>query len=262
VRCRPRHYPRTSIDCSPRVRRATFAEFSGASERLEDGPRHGGLPGRGFAHTPAGVHGESLHYPRTSEKSLLGADDDSATASQYRLRGPSHRLRAPRATEFLPNQGASMTRSRFKTFLAAAALPLTALALAVVASGAEASSAPHGTLATARIANGSTVEVRASKLGRILVNSQGHTLYIFKKDSRGKSTCTGACAKFWPPLRVSGKPTAGRGVSASKLGTIKRSDGKPQVRLQRPPALHLPTGHTGRTDERHPAWRCRAVGGR
>jgi hypothetical protein len=95
-------------------------------------------------------------------KRVLGADDDSATASQYRLRGPGHCLRAPRATEFLPNQGASMTRSRFKTFLAAAALPLTALALAAVASGAEASSAPHGTLATARIANGSTVEVRAS----------------------------------------------------------------------------------------------------
>jgi predicted lipoprotein with Yx(FWY)xxD motif len=122
-----------------------------------------------------------------------------------------------------------MIRSRFKTFVAAAAIPVTALGLAATASGAAASSAAHGTPATARVANGSTVEVRATRLGKILVNSQGHTLYLFKKDSRGKSSCTGACAKFWPPLRASGKPTAGRGVSASKLATIKRSDGKPQV---------------------------------
>jgi predicted lipoprotein with Yx(FWY)xxD motif len=122
-----------------------------------------------------------------------------------------------------------MIRSRFKTFVAAAAIPVTALGLAAAASGAAASSATEGAPATARVASGSTVEVRATRLGKILVNSQGHTLYLFKKDSRGKSSCTGACAKFWPPLRASGKPTAGRGVSASKLGTIKRSDGKPQV---------------------------------
>jgi predicted lipoprotein with Yx(FWY)xxD motif len=73
------------------------------------------------------------------------------------------------------------------------------------------------------------VEVHSTSLGRILVNSRGHTLYLFKKDSRGKSACTGACAQFWPPLRASGAPTAGSGVSASKLGTIRRSDGKPQV---------------------------------
>jgi predicted lipoprotein with Yx(FWY)xxD motif len=43
------------------------------------------------------------------------------------------------------------------------------------------------------------------------------------------STCKGECAKFWPPLRVSGKPTAGSAVSAAKLATIRRSDGTRQV---------------------------------
>jgi predicted lipoprotein with Yx(FWY)xxD motif len=74
-----------------------------------------------------------------------------------------------------------------------------------------------------------TVEVRTTSLGKILVNSQGRTLYLFKKDSRGKSACIGECAKFWPPLRASGKLTGGQGISARKLGTIRRSDGKPQV---------------------------------
>ena len=119
-----------------------------------------------------------------------------------------------------------MTRSRFTTFLAgAAAIPLAAL---LVTAAAIASSGTHGQPAAASVAK-STVEMRSTSLGRILVNSRGHTLYLFKKDSRGKSACTGACAQFWPPLRASGAPTAGSGVSASKLGTIRRSDGKPQV---------------------------------
>jgi predicted lipoprotein with Yx(FWY)xxD motif len=123
-----------------------------------------------------------------------------------------------------------MTRSRFTTFLAGAAvIPLAALAVAATASGATASPPTHGKPATARDAKSSTVEVRGTRLGKILVNSQGRTLYLFKKDSARKSACTGECAKFWPPLRASGKPTAGRGISASKLGTIRRSDGKPQV---------------------------------
>jgi predicted lipoprotein with Yx(FWY)xxD motif len=74
-----------------------------------------------------------------------------------------------------------------------------------------------------------TIEVRSTRLGKILVDSQGRTLYLFKKDSRGKSACSGECAKFWPPLRVRGRPSAGSSVSAAKLGTLKRSDGTRQV---------------------------------
>jgi predicted lipoprotein with Yx(FWY)xxD motif len=66
-------------------------------------------------------------------------------------------------------------------------------------------------------------------LGNILVDSQGRTLYLFQADSGTKSACTGACATAWPPLRASGKPIAGTGITASKLGTATRSDGKPQV---------------------------------
>jgi predicted lipoprotein with Yx(FWY)xxD motif len=118
-----------------------------------------------------------------------------------------------------------MSPSRFTTFLASAAvIPVAALA---VATAATASPSTHVNPATA--AAKSTVEVRRTSLGKLLVNSHGHTLYLFKKDSRNKSTCISACAKFWPPLRASGKPAAGHGINASKLGIIRRSDGKPQV---------------------------------
>jgi predicted lipoprotein with Yx(FWY)xxD motif len=124
-----------------------------------------------------------------------------------------------------------MTRSRSVTFLAGAAvIPLTALVAAGGASSsgatAAAASPPAPKATSARTA---TVRVANSHLGKILVNSHGHTLYLFKRDSRGKSACFGQCATFWPPLRASGKPTAGSGVKASALATIKRSDGKPQV---------------------------------
>ena len=74
-----------------------------------------------------------------------------------------------------------------------------------------------------------TVGVANSSLGSILVNSTGRTLYLFKADVGTKSACTGACATAWPPLLANGTPTAGTGLTASKLGTITRSGGSRQV---------------------------------
>jgi len=76
---------------------------------------------------------------------------------------------------------------------------------------------------------GATVASAKSGLGRILVDRRGHTLYLFEKDKRGKSTCSTQCAGFWPPLLATGKPRAGTGVKASLLGTTKRSDGRLQI---------------------------------
>jgi predicted lipoprotein with Yx(FWY)xxD motif len=55
------------------------------------------------------------------------------------------------------------------------------------------------------------------------------TLYLFEKDKGTMSTCTGACAQFWPPLTTKGPAKAGTGIAAGKLGTTKRSDGSTQV---------------------------------
>lgn len=74
-----------------------------------------------------------------------------------------------------------------------------------------------------------TVQVRRTHLGKVLVDSRGRTLYLFKKDTRGKSKCSGSCAVNWPPLLTTGRPSSGRGVQGSKLGTTRRSDGKIEV---------------------------------
>jgi predicted lipoprotein with Yx(FWY)xxD motif len=73
-----------------------------------------------------------------------------------------------------------------------------------------------------------TVGVASTRLGNVLDNPNGHTLYLFKRDS-ATSSCTGACARAWPPLRASGHPAAGKGANALLLGTTPRSDGKRQV---------------------------------
>jgi predicted lipoprotein with Yx(FWY)xxD motif len=67
------------------------------------------------------------------------------------------------------------------------------------------------------------------KLGRIIVDSKGFTLYDFHKDKGTTSACYGACAKVWPPLLSEGKPQAGEGAMAAKLGTTQRKDGTTQV---------------------------------
>jgi predicted lipoprotein with Yx(FWY)xxD motif len=74
-----------------------------------------------------------------------------------------------------------------------------------------------------------TLGVRKTHLGRILVDAQGRSLYLFEQDKGTASTCYGACASLWPPLTVSGSPKAGAGIAASKLGTTKRKDGQAEV---------------------------------
>jgi predicted lipoprotein with Yx(FWY)xxD motif len=71
----------------------------------------------------------------------------------------------------------------------------------------------------------------ASGAGKVLVDSNGMTLYYFEKDKQGgtKSACYGPCEKGWPPLRTEAAPQAGEGALASKLGTIERQDGTMQV---------------------------------
>lgn len=67
------------------------------------------------------------------------------------------------------------------------------------------------------------------KLGKVIVDGNGLTLYDFHKDKGTTSTCYGECAAVWPPLLTEGEPTGQAGISASKLGTTTRKDGTEQV---------------------------------
>ena len=105
-----------------------------------------------------------------------------------------------------------------KRLLVPVLVPVMALALAIGAS------------ASVHSAKVATIQLKkVGKLGKVVVNGHGQTLYLFQKDKHGKSSCYGQCAKFWPPALTTGKPKAGAGVRSSKLGTTKRKNGKLQV---------------------------------
>jgi predicted lipoprotein with Yx(FWY)xxD motif len=75
----------------------------------------------------------------------------------------------------------------------------------------------------------STLTAGPSSYGRVLFDGRGFVLYAFTRDPRGKSVCTAACAKAWPPYIVKTRPRAASGVKARLLGTTRRADGSLQV---------------------------------
>jgi len=109
-----------------------------------------------------------------------------------------------------------------------------AVLIAITTTTAVAFGATHATTAPAVQATksagiGAKVDVATIGLGRLLVDGRGRTLYLFAKDSNGKSACAGKCAGFWPPLITIGKPVATGGAKTSLLGTTRRRDGRLQV---------------------------------
>ena len=68
-------------------------------------------------------------------------------------------------------------------------------------------------------ANATLKVTNDSKLGNLLVDATGRTVYLFEKDQGTISACTGACANTWPALRATGTLTAGTGLDASKIAS-------------------------------------------
>ena len=110
---------------------------------------------------------------------------------------------------------------------AGAAYGTTPSATASPSASASASPTPSG---TATIAVRAVLTVAKTKIGYVLANGSGLTLYWFGGDVKGsgKSACTGSCLAVWPAL--AGTPVAAAGVTLSgKLGTITRPGGAVQA---------------------------------
>jgi predicted lipoprotein with Yx(FWY)xxD motif len=114
--------------------------------------------------------------------------------------------------------------------------PRTTVALLLAATAV----APASTLASSP-AHTEVAARSAPKLGQILVDARGRSLYLFEKDKGGTSACYGGCAGVWPPLLTHGKPVAVRGAKESRLGTTRRKDGTLQVTYRGHP-LYLFSG--------------------
>jgi predicted lipoprotein with Yx(FWY)xxD motif len=78
--------------------------------------------------------------------------------------------------------------------LAVVALSTGAVAISSLASP------PPASAKTAAVRTLTIKTERVASIGTVLATSSGRTLYRFTVDPAGKATCTGACAKVWPPL--------------------------------------------------------------
>ena len=74
-----------------------------------------------------------------------------------------------------------------------------------------------------------TLAVAASRYGRIIVDGQSRTLYLFDAEHSTTPECYGACAVAWPPLLAHNSPVAGGGLSQALIATVARRDGSMQV---------------------------------
>jgi predicted lipoprotein with Yx(FWY)xxD motif len=115
-----------------------------------------------------------------------------------------------------------MRATRLALLLAAGALGAAVVAAPAIARG-------RGTSSSALVKLAFNKQLKKW----ILVDHRGFSLYLFRQDSRNKPTCYDDaqyhCSKAWRPLRTSGAPHAGHGVTASLLGTATRTDGADQV---------------------------------
>jgi predicted lipoprotein with Yx(FWY)xxD motif len=78
-------------------------------------------------------------------------------------------------------------------------------------------------VATAAFAQMAPTKTGDSTKGKVLTDDKGMTLYVFDKDSGGKSACNGPCATNWPPLMA-----AAGAMPMSDYSIITRDDGTKQ----------------------------------
>ena len=150
-------------------------------------------------------------------------------------------MRVWNGTKMPPPKRSGLLRRPLVALVALAAVGV--LAAGCGSNGSGSSSGGYGSSGTAPASGGAssvaTVSATNTSLGMILVDGNGRTLYLFEKDQPNQSACTGACVAAWPVDQSSGTPKAGSDVTASLLGTIKRSDNTTQVTYNKHPLYYF-----------------------
>ena len=92
-----------------------------------------------------------------------------------------------------------------------ALLALLAVSAVLVACGSGSTNSAESTV---------VASAKKAKVGSVLVDAKGRTLYRFTAEAQGLPVCTGACVATWPPAlasTASGLP--------EHVATVKRPDG-------------------------------------
>src|SRR5207244_1606804 len=88
----------------------------------------------------------------------------------------------------------------------------------VAGAGAATASTTQATVAhSAGATRAAALTAHSSRYGKILFDGRGRVLYLFARDRGGRSSCSGACAKAWPPFLTKGAPRTLSGVNGKLL---------------------------------------------
>jgi predicted lipoprotein with Yx(FWY)xxD motif len=109
------------------------------------------------------------------------------------------------------------------------------------ASEAPASVEPSESAAASPAAGAVSLALADSSLGKIIVDGEGKTLYMFTPDEGGTPTCYDQCAGNWPALTAddAAAVTAGAGLDQSKVSVVDRTDGGKQVKYGEYPLYYF-----------------------
>jgi predicted lipoprotein with Yx(FWY)xxD motif len=174
----------------------------------------------------------------------MGAENSSGTQTHQSRRRKSGK--------------AQVTKSRLARMPAPVkvGVPLAAAALLAAAcssggSGSSSSAATPASSSPAAANSGNAaasssliISTASSSAGPVLINGSGRAVYVWAKDTKDMSACTGACASAWPPVQPTGTVTAALSAASSDLGTITRSDGTKQVTYDGHPLYYF-SGDSG-----------------
>src|SRR5690348_13959121 len=95
-------------------------------------------------------------------------------------------------------------------------VPVAVIGLVAAAGSSASGQARQGAVRSAAAVTVSTRKL--PKLGTVLVNAKGFTLYMFVPDKDKKVTCVGGCAVVWPPLKIAtGQKAVAKGSVEAKL---------------------------------------------
>lgn len=98
-------------------------------------------------------------------------------------------------------------------------LALVALPLLLVACGSSDSGGGTSTVGAAP-AKAPVASAKKGKVGDVVVDAEGRTLYRFTAEAQGRPVCTGDCVATWPPATVA----TATGLP-DHVATVKRPDG-------------------------------------
>jgi predicted lipoprotein with Yx(FWY)xxD motif len=85
----------------------------------------------------------------------------------------------------------------------------------------------------AALAQTAPATIADTSKGKTLVDGKGMTLYVFDRDTNGKSNCKGQCASNWPPLLATADAKA-----SGNWTVITRDDGRKQWAYKSKPLYH------------------------